>query len=185
MSKLRFRLGAIERELLDALEDGTVIVSAFLASSMSARKMLADIRRGRRHREQVLRSIESLKRKRLISIQRVGEEERMTLVRGNKQQVLQYNFEKIRLSRKSQWDGKWHIAMFDITEQHGKARRALTWKMRQIGAMALQKSVFVYPFRWSGELDFITEFFHVSPYVRYVEAVSIEGAEELRRHFKI
>lgn len=141
--------------------------------------------RSKRKQERLNQSIQIMKRNRLIGIREMNGEQHYAITRLGKKHLLRFRVETLILPRKSTWDKKWRVIMFDIPERHGRARRALSFKLKIIGAFQLQKSVFVYPFPCQDEIDFISEFFQVSPYVRYMEANMIEGDHELKQYFDL
>lgn len=179
----KFKAGAIQRALLTALEASADLTVALLAAGTKATNIPKVYRRRKRAREQIRRSLWKLRDRKLVEIQWKGDEQHVTLTRAGKRQMFRWRFADLRLQPLGQWDGKWRIAIFDIPERHGKARRALAQKIKQMGAYGLQESVYVYPYSWENEIDFVAEFFQVTPYVRYIEALQIEGDQALKRHF--
>jgi|SRR3989344_360769 len=181
------KIGALQEAILRELATVGDATVAFLASGMSTRAMFRNYRKLQKSRvsQRIRHSISALKNRRLVNIKEKNGETYITLTEDGKARLLKYKFENMRLIPNSKWDGRWHVAMFDIPEKHGKARRALSYKIREMGAFHIQKSVFIYPFPWRDEIDFVSEFFQVSQYVRYIEAVNVEGANELRLHFGV
>ncbi len=109
----------------------------------------------------------------------------LTLAEKGKKRVLVYNLEKMKIKRPKKWDGLWRIVMFDIPEYKKRGRDALALKMKELGLVPLQKSVFVYPYDCKDEVDFISEIFEVKPYVRYVIAKDIDVALDLKNKFRL
>lgn len=181
------KAGKFQREIFEFLHEGGLLTLAFLLSGGSSRGMFQALRAYRESEREarVLRSVLALKQRRLISFKEENGETVIRLTRDGKNLSLRYKLEKMQLPRGNRWDKKWRLILFDIPEHHGKGRRALSQKLKDVGALQLQRSVFVYPFECRNEVDFITEFFQVSPYVRYVEAITIEGEDNLRKYFKI
>jgi len=181
------KIGTIQKAILRILDNTAIVTVAMVTSGPLAVNILKTIRREQRKRAQaqVFRSILALKRERLISLKEYKGEQCMILTDQGKRKVLRYQLETLILPMREKWDGKWRMILFDIPERFGKARRALSTKLKDMGALPLQKSVFIFPFPCQNEIDFITEFFQVSPYVRYAEAGMVEGAENLKRYFKL
>lgn len=73
--------------------------------------------------------------------------------------------ETLRIDAPIKWDGKWRIVVFDIPEKYKRARRALYFKLRELGFYPLQKSVWVHPFTCEKEIDFLKEVFNIYPFV--------------------
>lgn len=109
----------------------------------------------------------------------------LILTDGGKKKALTYHIEKIKIPEMKKWDNKWRIVFFDIPEIYRGARKSLVYSLRQAGFYALQKSVFIHPFKCSDELDFIIEFWGVREYVRVAEADTIDNELHLKDHFNL
>ena len=72
------------------------------------------------------------------------------------------------------WDGKWRIVMFDISEEKKIARRAVNHALKKLGCVQYQKSVFIIPFPCKTEIDFVGECFSVRNIIMLVLAEHIE-----------
>lgn len=183
--------GSIQKAILEflkeALEEVADISVAVLLSGMSSLALYKNLNALKRERamRQVRRSLRHLRQRKLIEMKIRSGEPRVRLLPLSKEWQERFELEKLALGRLPKWDGKWRIVVFDIPERQGRARRALSHKMEKIGAVRLQDSVFVYPFPWRDEVEFVSEIFGVNPYVRYIEAVSIDGAEKLRKCFDL
>ncbi len=55
-------------------------------------------------------------------------------------------FEDYKIATKSQWDGKWHLLMFDIAEKDRVFRDSMRRKIKELGLLQLQNSVYIYPY---------------------------------------
>ena len=102
-----------------------------------------------------------------------------------KNRVLKYKLDDIKIKNTNKWDGLWRIVIFDIPERQKRARDALSLKLKEIGMLPIQKSVFASPYECKNEIDFISEIFSVKPYVRYILAKEIDIALDLKRKFRI
>ena len=181
------KFGSIQSMIMEILGSGSDVTMAFLMSGKSTRALFRNYRtlRSSRTAQKIRQSVAALEKRRLVNMREKNGESHIILTDEGKRRLLKYDLDHMHLARQKNWDGKWHIVIFDIPEKYGKARRALSWKIRQMGAFSMQKSVFIYPFFWRDEIDFVTEFFHVSPYVRYIEAFQVEGEKDLCRHFDL
>lgn len=134
---------------------------------------------------------ESLRRtiKRLYQSKLVGCREHndgtveLVLSDEGKQRSLRYRVEKLEIKKPATWDGLWRIVLFDIPERHKKGRDALAQKLKGLGFVTLQKSVFVFPYECKDEIDFIVELFKLRPYVRTIVAREIDSAVHLKHKF--
>lgn len=136
-------------------------------------------------KEQIRDEIRQLYRSKLIEI-KTGKDGVSTLILSDKgrNKILRFNLDNMEI-KKHPWDHKWRIVIFDIPEKQRVARDALRFRLKKLGFYELQKSVFVYPFHCQDEVDFITEFFQLRPYVRYGLLESIDNEFHLKQIFKI
>jgi len=105
----------------------------------------------------------------------------MVLSQSGKEKVLTYQLDKMKIKPPRAWDKKWRIVLFDIPEKRRKARDALRHHLQQLGCHELQKSVLVHPFECRNEVDYLIEFFHLRPFVRFVTAESIDNELHLKQ----
>jgi len=109
----------------------------------------------------------------------------LTISDNGKNRILKYNIENLKIKKPKRWDGLWRIVIFDIPESKKKARDAVSGKLKAIGMMPIQKSVFICPYNCKDEIDFITEIFEITPFVRFITANEIDIALDLKRKFGI
>lgn len=98
-------------------------------------------------------------------------------------QKARFNFDKLAIKKPAVWDGRWHIVFYDIPERKRRARDALRDKLKEMGFLEWQKSVFVHPYPCRDEVEFIIEFFDIRPYVRFGELIAPTNEAELKIHF--
>lgn len=121
---------------------------------------------------------------RLVDMVDVSDEEtRMVLTEKGKLHAVQFKIDDMKFQPPKYWDGKWRIVVFDIPEKIRLARNALRRKLKELGFYELQKSVMIFPFECKNEVDFIVEFFHVRPHVRYGHLSKVTNEAELLEHF--
>src|SRR3990167_1742090 len=81
------------------------------------------------------------------------------LTAKGKERFLQHQFNILALPRAKRWDGKWRIVLFDIPEPKKKIRDSLRRKLKALGFLEFQKSVFIYPFPCRDEINFVINFY--------------------------
>ena len=92
---------------------------------------------------------------------------------------------QIKLNKKRWWDGKWSLVIFDVPHSQKKIRDALRAKLRELEFYAIQKSVFIVPYKCEDEIDFITTLMGVREHVLILNVASFEGDEKLRHYFRV
>ena len=92
-----------------------------------------------------------------------------------------------RITKKSRkWDGQWHVIMFDIPAEERNIRNAFRTLIRRIGAVQLQKSVWIYLFDCEEQVGIFRSFFNFNDQqLRILKTVSIGDDSKYRAHFKL
>ena len=109
----------------------------------------------------------------------------LTLTEIGKKRAASYQLSTINIVKPPQWDGLWRVVMFDVPEQHKKGRDALAKKLKELGFMPIQKSVFVLPYECRNEISYIVEVYELSSYVKFLVVKELDGAPQLQRHFNV
>jgi DNA-binding transcriptional regulator PaaX len=109
----------------------------------------------------------------------------MVLTRTGREIALRYKLDEMRIASPKQWDKRWRIIIFDIPEKQRRLRDTLRMRLRQLGLIELQKSVFVHPYECRNEIDFIIELYNARRYVRYIEANNIDNELHLKTKFRL
>ena len=186
VKKKRLRIGAAMRKILLLLEAGLALglthrPDTYFKILKSVKKEWQKIDRVSLHR-----AIRSLYKSKLInSKENEDDSVTMTLSEKGKLVTLRYNIEKLRLPKLDTWDGLWRMVIFDIPEVKKKTRDAISFKLKQLGFHPLQKSVFVYPYECQKEIDFLTEFFEIRPYIRFMKVKETDVDLYLKDIFKL
>lgn len=110
--------------------------------------------------------------------------ERVALTERGRRRWLEYQFLNLKLEPQKRWDRKWRLVLFDIPESKKKVRDALRRKLKDLGFVEFQKSVFVYPFPCKDEINFVLNFYNISEHVCYLEA-PISPDDSLKRLFRL
>ena len=110
---------------------------------------------------------------------------KIVLTKEGQKKALKFKIDEMEILKPSKWDGEWRIVIFDIPEKFKKAREALRIKLKDLGFLELQKSVFVLPYECENEIDFIMEVFLIRPYVRFIRAKSFTNEEQLKIKFNL
>lgn len=117
-------------------------------------------------------------------IKRANDVEKFYLSKEGKKRWLRHQLHNLKLKKSKHWDKKWRIVLFDIPEPKKKIRDALRRRLKNLGFLEFQKSVFIYPFPCKDEINFIINFFNIEDNVFYLEA-PISPDYNFRRHFNL
>lgn len=178
--------GSATQKVLLLLLGGTAI--AFSYSPTRARRVLRAVTSEWKNinRRELGRAIHRLYESKLIYYK----EEKdgavsIVLNREGKKVALRYKLDELSILKPQHWDRRWRVILFDIPETERALRDSLRSRLRQLGTMEFQKSVFVHPYDCRDEVDFIIEVYNARRYVRFIEAVHIDNEFHLKRKFHL
>jgi len=140
-------------------------------------------------KKQIQNSFGALKKRKLIEIiQEKNGKTRVKLTNKGQARIKEFCFEELRISKAKHWDKKWRILIYDIPTKpkiYNKAREALRVKIKEIGFVQLQKSVWVCPYECEDEILFLTESYHVTKYIEILTVEKMLHEDQLKRKFKL
>ena len=119
-----------------------------------------------------------------IKINQQGES-LVCLTKKGEQKLTNLDLDNLIIAKPKKWDGKWQVLMFDLPVRFRKAREALRWKIKDLGFLQLQKSVWVYPYPCIEELLFVAEFFGVTKYIEILTVEKVLRETELKKYFDL
>ncbi|MEK7460114.1 MAG: hypothetical protein AAB628_01020 [Patescibacteria group bacterium] len=179
-----YERGELAKEILKGLAIGGFIVACIAMPNLAQVVKLFNPRNSR-DRYRVAQSVRGLQKNKMVRIVNRKGYDVVEITAFGKKKVLEYDLENMHLDKKKKWDGRWSIVMFDIPQTKKRVRDAISFKIKDIGMYPIQKSVFVFPHPCKDEIDFVGEVFGVRKNIIYIEALHIDGAEKVKRHFGI
>src|SRR3989344_379352 len=175
MQTRNLRIGNLQRKILLLLLAGLAL--GLTRSSKKHWWILKQIPKEWKkiNRQALERAINSLYASHLIQ-EKNNKDGTTTLIlsENGKQKALRFNIDKIEIKKPTKWDEKWRVVMFDIPEKLKRLRDSLRLHFREIGLIELQKSVFVYPYPCSKEIEFIIELYNARKHVRFILAENVD-----------
>ena len=137
-----------------------------------------------RHRARA--TYETLRRARLISVRHTADKKMtITLSVQGKKKMLQYRFSDMQIKKPMAWDGKWRVVIFDLPKRFTRVRNLWRGKLKSLGFVQLQRSVWIHPYPCRDEIDFVSEYFRVSPHTRLLEVSEFDGSREYEEMFDL
>lgn len=97
--------------------------------------------------------------------------------------ALRYNSDRLHIKKPRRWDGKWRVVMYNVPEEMRGLRVELLAKLKELGFVELQHSVFVHPYECRNEIEFLIEAYDARPYVRRMLVDEIDTTKPLMKHF--
>jgi DNA-binding transcriptional regulator PaaX len=184
--KLYFKNGPVKQKVLTLLCAGAAL-SLSRSPQGQWRIMKSAYREWNRINQRSLRdAIKKLYQSRLVEYKE-NRDGTVTLAlnEDGRKTALRYDLENIKIEKPTRWDGLWRIVIFDIPEPFKKGRDALASKLKHLGFMAIQKSVFIYPYECRKEIDFIVEIFDLRQFVRFIIAKETDIDLDLKNKFGV
>lgn len=89
----------------------------------------------------------------------------------------------LKVKRPNKWDKKWRLVIYDIPEEDRSTRDLIRNQLNKIGFVQVQKSVFVYPFECTTEIDLICQRYGERNNIKFMIAEIIEGEESIIETF--
>lgn len=122
----------------------------------------------------------------LIQLRGQGRQIKIVLLPKGKKQLRRYQIADLKIPKPQIWDGKWRLVMFDIPESNRTARDLIRQRLRYLGLVTIQKSVFIHPYPCYEVIGTLRDHYGLPAGQLYVfEAKVLEGEEALRRHFRL
>ena len=109
---------------------------------------------------------------------------RVKITRNGLSRALSYKLELMVL-KKPRWDKKWRVIIFDIPEKHRRLRDVFRMRLKQLGLIELQESVYVCPYPCFNEIEFLRELYGVAFKVLYLLVEKMENDSYLKEKFNL
>lgn len=107
----------------------------------------------------------------------------LEITRQGRRRLKKANYDNLKIAVPENWNGQWHIVLFDIPTERNLARRSFTEKMQHLGFKYLQQSVWIHPFPCRAEIEVVCETLDISRFVTYIETNHIDHQDKLIKRF--
>lgn len=186
IEKRTVRVGSMQKKVLLLLQGGIALSCARTLGKQW--KVLQELggEWKKIDRQRVNRAITSLYESNLVGAQRNADGTfTLQLREGGKKRALTYNAHRMKIERPTKWDELWRLVSFDIPEDERSARDSLREHLLNLGFYEMHRSFFIHAFPCRDEIDYLVELYDVKKYVRFITAVEIDTALELRKFFGV
>lgn len=99
--------------------------------------------------------------------------------------IRKIDIETMHIEAPDQWDGKWRLVVFDVPNTKSKNRTNFTERLKSLGFIMVQKSVWAYPYECKDEVSVLRKFCEIDKYVTYLEVVEVEDELNWRGKFNL
>jgi len=89
------------------------------------------------------------------------------------------------IAKPARWDGLWRFVCFDIPEKHKVYRNLFRAKIKQLGFVQVQKSLWVHPYPCLHEIKIVVAYYKMDDYVSMLEGKYLGDDRPLKRIFKV
>ena len=83
------------------------------------------------------------------------------------------------------WNGRWRLVLFDIPKDKRKRRDAFRQRLKEMGLVLYQQSVWVHPYPLEEVVEKIATFYHLRGCISFVTAHTLTKESLLRKQFKL
>ncbi|OGI67927.1 hypothetical protein A2738_03715 [Candidatus Nomurabacteria bacterium RIFCSPHIGHO2_01_FULL_42_15] len=126
-----------------------------------------------------------LRRQKLIEIKKSGKYHKIFLTENGREIFLRFNYDELKIKNPKIWDRNFRVIVFDIPETKRVARDSLREKMKELGFVKFNDSVWVYPYPCQKEIDFIANYWEIGRYVHFILARDITNRDLLEKAFSL
>jgi len=134
-------------------------------------------------RAEFISRLKYLKRQGYIESFVQNKEKYIELTSRGKNRANDLLIDELKSHRPDKWDGKWRVLIFDIPESKKQNRDIFRNKIKSLGFIQIQKSVYVYPFECTQEISFLLESLLIQKYVTIMVSEIIQGEEKIVNEF--
>lgn len=136
-------------------------------------------------RNRIWKAIKYLEEQNRIAIRERGDEYYILLTQEGKVKLAEVAIWDLSIAAPKRWDKKWRLVMFDFPKEMTTTRNSFRVKLEELGFKPYQRSVYIYPFECTEEMQSICDFFQAHEYVRYIVAIDIDNADDYVKLFAL
>lgn len=127
-----------------------------------------------------------LRRRGCIEIKNRGHQIYISLTEKGKKEAGWLQINALKIKKPKEWDRKWRIVIFDISQLKKIYRETFRGKLKELGFQLLQKSVWIHPFDCRDEIELLRDFFGLAEKeVRLIVSSDIGEDGQLKEIFKL
>src|SRR3989344_8290686 len=190
LRKYKYYFTKPKSEIVKDLLSGLLVVGAVIVAANSPYFIPYVIKRYEKLKKYPKRKVSDafyrLRKQGFIEIQTVNHQIYISLTTEGKKRAGIFQIDKLKITRPKKWDRKWRLLMFDIPQERKIYREALRGKLKELGFLPFQKSVWAFPFECRGEMELLQNFFGLSNNeMRLITAENIRDDSKLQQDFKL
>lgn len=162
-------------------------ISVAYTSPFFIANLLRSYRRWKTYpRRKVYDAFSNLSKQGYIKVSKREQQIHIELTEEGKKKAGWLQINSLDIRKPEKWDKRWRLVAFDIIELKKKYREAFRGKLKELGFYQLQKSVWIYPYNCSAEIDLLRDFFGLNKKeLRLVISDNIGPEDEIREKFDL
>ena len=164
---------------------GFVAVAAFSGNAIQLLKHIPKNQKGKIKKYELNRYIKRLISRGLLTIKIKNNIEYLEITQKGKNLLLRYELESLNSNKPINWDGKYRIVIFDISEYKRGTRDKLRTMIKGFGFVQLQQSVWIYPYPCKDIIELLKKYLYITSEIIYITVDSIENDKWLIDLFKL
>lgn len=155
----------------------------FEASAIYRRSTKDYLERRSIDRNDLLRKIYYWRERGLIETFVENKERYIELTPKGRKILKEVVFNNLKIDIPKRWDGRWRMVIFDIPEENKNSRDIVREKLKQIGFLRIQKSVYLFPYECTKEIVFLAERLNIKNNVLISISEIIQGERKIIKKF--
>lgn len=177
----------IVKDVLRTLLISGAICVAVGASSYSALKFVKKYTRKQMYKKRMFYdTFYNLKKQGCIKIENKNHQVYISLTEKGKKKANWMQIDELKINKPKKWDKKWRIVMFDISQLKTLHRNAFRGKIKELGFMPIQKSVWAQPYDCKDEIYLLRDFFGLTSYeISLIVAEELDNEDNLKKLFNL
>lgn len=134
----------------------------------------------------ITKAIYYLKSRGLVELIPKGSDFVVKIKKKGRKRVRQMQFESLQVIPSKIWDKHWWLVIADVPKEYRRQADFFREKLKDMNFYHLQKTVWVFPFDFRDEVDFVSVYYRIERYVTTLEAVTLDPEDEIavKRFFK-
>ena len=180
----RYKKALIEQSAKEVLFLIFDIAAPFFYADRMYRKSVINYQKWR-EKDRVIarRRIQYLKSQGIIEAFTKNKKQYFELTDKGLQYLINTTLKQISIKNSVKWDGKWRMVIFDIPEKYHSERNIFRFKLLNLGFQKIQRSVYVYPYECTNEINFISQRLNIDQFVLITISELIQNEEVLISNF--
>lgn len=170
---------------------GVISIAAVMPGALAAFKLFCKLRRTKindysERNLKITKTFCYLKRRGLIDIIRKNKCFKVRLTKKGLTEYRKLEFRALSIPRDDRWDNKfWQVAA-DIPTKHRRGADAFRKKIKILGLFALQRTLWFYPYDPRREIELISRFYDILPFVTVMKIEMFDPADYrvIKKYFR-